>query len=361
MVRSSLGDLRSAHRVRGFTLVELLVVIAIIGILVALLLPAVQAAREAARRAQCLNHLKQLSLACLNYESAKKRLPPGTYFDTEFGGRTVDPPGGNFVTEAMPYMELGSLLDNLDQSVFYASKGGSDTVNETVYADLKFPQLICPSDENAGQPIARDIEVSGRNPRVCQLLWYIGSLGPAPWGTTGFDTEKLGMEDAEYRFLARGCIQGNMNTNDKRCSPCWDSGDCKNEGRRPGLLGRDPEGVKLREVSDGLSNTLLVGETLPFSTIFNCVFCENTPLASTLTPLNLFDEDDRSAANSTATGASSRPRNFPRTGGFKSRHPGGIQFAYGDGSADFIAEEIDLRTFNALGSRAGGEVITEDF
>lgn len=346
----------------GFTLVELLVVIAIIGILVALLLPAVQAARESARRAQCLNRLKQLGLACLNYESARKRLPPGTFFDAEKGGRTLDPPGGNFVTSAMPYMELGALIDNLDETQFYASKSGQggDTVNEAVYANLVISELICPSDEKASDPIATDIEVSGRNPRVGQLLWYKGSAGPAPWGTTAFDQASLDLDSNLYSQLARGCIQGTTNPGNSFCSPCFDSGDCKNESRCPGMFCRDPEGVELRKVADGTSNTLMIGETIPFDTIFNCVFCENTPIASTLTPINVFESDDRSGSlpNNAASG---RPRTFPRTAGFKSRHPGGAQFTFVDGSARFIPETIDVVPFNALGSRGGGDIVTEDF
>src|SRR4051794_21681889 len=100
----------SARRSIGFTLVELLVVIAIIGILVALLLPAIQAAREAARRSQCQNHLKQLGLACLNYESAKKRLPQGF----------ISQPSGveawAWSTFILPYIEEQALYDRLSPS-----------------------------------------------------------------------------------------------------------------------------------------------------------------------------------------------------------------------------------------------------
>ncbi len=94
----------TAHR-RAFTLVELLVVIAIIGILVALLLPAIQAAREAARRAQCQNHLKNLGLACLNYESAKKRLPPGFVSQPNLAEAWA---WGTFI---LPYIEEQGIYD----------------------------------------------------------------------------------------------------------------------------------------------------------------------------------------------------------------------------------------------------------
>src|ERR1700761_9311018 len=100
----------STLRRSAFTLVELLVVIAIIGILVALLLPAIQAAREAARRAQCQNHIKKLALACLNYESSKKHLPPGFISDPT---RTEAWAWSTFI---LPYIEEQALYDKLSPS-----------------------------------------------------------------------------------------------------------------------------------------------------------------------------------------------------------------------------------------------------
>src|SRR5262245_59952849 len=99
---------RTASAPSGFTLVELLVVIAIIGILVALLLPAIQAAREAARRAQCQNHMKNIALACLNYESATKHLPPG-FVSTGTGAIA----SWCWASFALPYLEEQAVYDGL--------------------------------------------------------------------------------------------------------------------------------------------------------------------------------------------------------------------------------------------------------
>src|SRR4030095_16552689 len=138
----------SAPRRSAFTLVELLVVIAIIGILVAMLLPAVQAAREAARTSQCQNNLKQIGIAVLNYEQANKRLPPGGVWDPD--GRR----GGSIYVYLLPMLEEASLYkvfnlrsNNVDDTKCTGTQRRVDaTVIET---------LICPSDD-------REVRYSGR-------------------------------------------------------------------------------------------------------------------------------------------------------------------------------------------------------
>lgn len=330
----------------GFTLVELLVVIAIIGILVALLLPAIQAAREAARRAQCLNNLKQVGLACLNYESTHGTLPPGSYY-----GSNAEPPGGNYITEIMPFMELGTIVNSLDRTNFFTNGGATDTPNERVIADLVFPQLICPSDEKSGEPIIFDIEFSGRNPKQASMLWYVASMG-----TTIPDSVSLlsripinasgGGSLPPPVQVAMGC---NFGTRDgHNCAPCRSNSrlSCSDDSLCGGLICRVHKGVTLRKATDGLSNTFMGGETIPSHIIFNSVFSENFVVASTVTPINLFESDDR---------ARRQPRTYPLTSGFKSWHPGGVHMLFGDGSTRMVQETIDYFIYNALGSRAGGE------
>ena len=172
------------RRRRGFTLVELLVVIAIIGILVALLLPAVQSAREAARRMQCKNNLKQLGLALLNYETSVGRFPPG-----EVHGGDWDPGYAPSYSSAndnhcewdgligiwnnliFPYLEQQSAYDKLE---FDVRKQWTSTANQEVMK-LKFPMFLCPSDPYDG--LTTDWGVGGgqNKARICHYYAVAGS------------------------------------------------------------------------------------------------------------------------------------------------------------------------------------------
>lgn len=336
---------------------ELLVVIAIIGILVALLLPAVQSAREAARRTQCLNNLKQIGLACHNYHSTHKKLPTGSYYNT-----SGTEPGGNWITESMPFMELGTIVEALDDTQYYNNGGPTNTPNERIIAELNFEMLICPSDEMASQAIVNDVESSGRNPKTCQMTWYVGSMGttmPDFLSTLRGQVQSTSSGPLDpVEEVATGCNFGTTEANRNFCAPCKNSTrlQCSSDSLCGGLFCRSTEEIPFRKNTDGTSKTFMVGEHIPSHNYFNSVFSENFVVASTVTPINLFNEESEIARAGPRS-----PRTYPRTMGFKSWHPGGAHMLFGDASARLVQESIDYFAWNALGSRAGGETVTEDF
>jgi prepilin-type N-terminal cleavage/methylation domain-containing protein len=320
----------------GFTLVELLVVIAIIGVLVALLLPAVQAAREAARRNSCTNNMKQIGLALHNFESAKRSLPIGTtYTATTKAGEY-----GTWASQTLPYLELQAAYDRFNfRRPMWNRAAGSN--NDQAAAETVLPVFTCVSDERSSEPILKQGRGESRlvagggtnNPAQGQGLWYTGSLGPTSPDSCAFCPEP------PPSYCCRGCSFGTMATTGPKETCTSTVGDSS-----VGMFTRLPIGYKFSEVTDGLSQTIMFAETLPYHCIWNCVFCVNFPLSSTTVPINHMESD-----SGTRDGA------WPRACGFKSMHPSGANFAMGDASVHFFSEAMDYRVVNELGTRAGGE------
>ncbi len=334
--------------IAGFTLVELLVVIAIIGILVALLLPAIQAVREAARRAQCTNNLRQVGLANLNYENSHKSLPPGSGW-----GRT-DPKEfrGTWVVPILPYLEEEAVASRYD-----STKYPSDLVNATLAATLIIQTLICPSDELSSTPILTGRRSGQTNPPTCQGLWYTGSMGPT---IPDYCSPSFGSIGPTYKLFCIGCGFGTLNYDpakgDTPRGPCSlaQPNPTTNLNTCAGMICRRHIGTKFKSVTDGLSNTFMIGETLPGHWIWNCIFCDNFPVSSTHIPLNTMEQ--RPDATHPAGDV-----DYWLTSGFKSMHPGGASFVMADGSVQFIQESIDYVVYNVLGGRADGETASGAF
>jgi prepilin-type N-terminal cleavage/methylation domain-containing protein/prepilin-type processing-associated H-X9-DG protein len=317
-----------SQRIGGFTLVELLVVIAIIGVLIALLLPAIQAAREAGRCAQCANNLHQIGVALHNYHQAMNHLPYGTDFAGFYGPNPTNK-YGTWTIFILPYLELKNAY-----SQFKLNKPLPDPANADAVT-MKISVYICPSDPLASRPILKnrgDADYGG-NPIQSLGLWYPACIGPTHPDNCPFCPNPT-------PGPKNWCCQG------------WNWGTSNPPANAVGMFGRYPKAYKFKDVTDGTSNTIMAAETRPGDCIFNGAFCPNFPVASTSIPLNTFLSDH----GIKGTDDPSSGLLWAKTSGYKSYHPGGANFLMGDGSLHFFVSSIDFQLYNALGTRAGREI-----
>lgn len=312
----------------GFTLVELLVVIAIIGILVGLLLPAVQAAREAARRMQCQNNLKQLGLSVLNYESANNRFPGA-----------IGPYGccwGTWQVGVLPFMEQNNLFSG------YVGYGGADPgpryshLNNRPVVRTRIPTLTCPSDE-ANAPI---LTITSHN--------YAVNAG----NTSFFQTTLNGIP-----FLGAPFRMYTGSTNDDGPVNASQAATWTRVYGRP---------VKIGEITDGMSNTMMASEVLQGrrNDLRGFTWWGNAAAFVTFLPPNSTLPDVITGGNCVSLTAPRMPctttstATRPRMMGARSLHTGGVNASRCDGSVSFISNNIDFVTWNALGTAQGAETQT---
>ncbi|MCA9268882.1 MAG: DUF1559 domain-containing protein [Planctomycetales bacterium] len=305
----------------GFTLVELLVVIAIIGILVSLLLPAVQSARESARRLQCTNNLKQVALAMAAYETNFKRYPPGR---AGCDGWTDDVcknkqgwqrPGSSGFVFILPQLEQQNLYDKIDTldkgALFPAQPADTDdgttsgwrTANCDLVIKTRLDVFVCPSDDS--KPT-----IDGSKDAVGSYALCQGSNGPT-----------YGISQTQVKHYNNGMF-----------------------------LYVTP--LSSKDVRDGLSNTIFVGETVANNTIesqnrWTLGSRHLSSLRSTDNPLN----------TPPGTGIVVDLYGYKCNGAFGSNHTNGALFGFGDGHVVFLSENIELSTYRALSTRDGKEVI----
>ena len=338
---------RSPASRRGFTLVELLVVIAIIGILVALLLPAVQAAREAARRSQCSNNLKQTGLALQMYNDTFKTLPMGT----------LGSQGAAWSGYILPFMEQQSLQDIMD----FSHSGNQWAIGypgdpNSQMGNLQATQTVVPS--------YRCPSVSG--PKHVYYIstdnWVVFRRAPATYlacasGHTN-DQNTFTYRNGRLSVMMHG-LDGVM----------FQVVGYPEDRRRPGFEGNS---IKLREITDGLSNQIFVGEALP-----------EIEASKAREPLQGFakdhwaiggdDIDDQEGQDASeflgSTGVRMNMQNDPLADQYRgadrqalqlcfgSAHSGGCQAVFGDGSVRFLQESIDPLTWSSLGERDDGRVV----
>lgn len=337
-----------AARRRGFTLVELLVVIAIIGILVALLLPAVQAAREAARRSSCSNNLKQYGVALHNYHDTYKSLPPGGVWNTQSADWNV--PGVSWQARILPYTEQQAVYEKINFNMTPGSSADdnrgwnslADPAKGTLIRQIVIPYAHCPSDET--DPLALDSNWAQTS--------YSGSLGsqrtPSADGNCNKYLDPAGLYHEQLQWNAD---HGNT----------WRKQDVSGVFSRMGFQ----ETMNLAAMLDGTSNVIAIGEILPACNDHTAGMWHYNGMgnahASTSVPINTMTTCATSQADALRRGYP-YPECFTRSNwnfswGFRSRHPGGAQFVFADGSVHFLSSQINYMTYQAMGGRADGRQI----
>ena len=319
-------------RNRAFTLIELLVVIAIIAILIGLLLPAVQKVREAAARMSCQNNLKQWGLAQHTYHDNNGFFPPGGLFGRDFGGSGISDWGddrGTWIVYSLPYVEQQALYQLFPQppSAVYNSAGIARS--QPGFTNFRPKFFRCPSD--------------GWNTEWA-LCNYVGSLGPqCSIGPCGYDP---------YQPL---CNQPGIGV---PSSP--DHGNTLDAGSLRGMYNRFGARVNMASVTDGLSNTILIGETLPewhdhFWSGSWSHYNGGASHATTIVPINY-----RSDSQARCSPPDRSKYNWNLSFGFKSRHAGGVNFVFGDGSVRFVRENINMTTYVLMGCRNDGRPVPNE-
>ncbi|HTQ39268.1 MAG TPA: DUF1559 domain-containing protein [Pirellulales bacterium] len=365
----------------AFTLVELLVVIAIIGILIALLLPAVQAAREAARRTQCSDNLKNLGLGCLNYASAKKTLPPGKVIaSTTTGGATTacgqTNPYANWALNILPFIEETTLYRQ-----YRFDLSNLDPTNEPVRKAI-LPVQSCPSDPNppslqlpqTQQEYSLNIPIATSSYRGVAGRGFFAATDPAE---AYFDSYKAGSGGETMRALDKGPLPAIIVAPPTGATP-----NCEMS-----ILSHSP--VKITQITDGTSKTLLIGEyttitqpepvttggaivsrsafwassvfgnslgsvTLPAAaTDTSATGCRGNPLGcnANATSITLDPDYDKCANGTYATFPQPCYRTFAGVHGGN----GAINFVLCDGSVRVFLATMDIRILSCLATISGGE------
>jgi prepilin-type N-terminal cleavage/methylation domain-containing protein/prepilin-type processing-associated H-X9-DG protein len=333
--------MKASHRRRiAFTLVELLVVIAIIGILIALLLPAVQSAREAARRSQCSNTHKQIGLAMYNFNTARRHFPPGTVYS-----HTSNWPSGGANSPCGPRPDIpannlvGNYPNNYSWSIYimpYLEETGFMQLYDLREGAAGVPAVVDNNFKLSGKPLK--IYQCPDDPQAGELVACCGSR------TNG------ATEDEDVQHTSMCAVVDSVN------HLCADPIPKKFGGRRnisteygDGAFGNFT-GARHKDISDGLAKTLFVGEVLGQGS--------GTHIGHYWASHNLLDTADGINGPNTIVGGKWPSLGY-RYSGFASMHPGGCHFLLGDGHVRMLSETISQKVLTALTTRAGAETVSD--
>ena len=310
---------------RAFTLVELLVVIAIIGILVALLLPAVQSAREASRRSTCSNHLKQLALGVHNFNDTKGSFPRN-------GTKITQGSPSGYGTTSTSWSWLARMLSYIELDAMYQEGNIDDaSILGNVVTPKSHTVFFCPSDNAKAESPSKN-RANGWITGDCGLANYKGIQG-SNWCWGDYPHTPPGGTCHSFWYVPDGYGNGCFHRNDI-LTP-----------------------LKLTDIKDGTSNTFMLGEDIPSLNGWCSWVYANHAVGTCGIPPNtniskMYPISNKGPANG-ENGA------WTNTFSFRSRHPNGLQFAYADGSVHYIRENIDLGMYRALSTISGGETTAE--
>ena len=322
---------------QAFTLVELLVVIAIIGLLVSLLLPAVQAARESSRRTSCFNNLKQVGIGLLHYHDALKQFPPA-YVVSPTTNTLMGPPdpttgdtgpGWGFCTLLLPYMEQAALYRSLNINLPCWSPANAVPVKTVV------PQFICPSAVNMGQPpVYNVIDASGNTLATFARGNYVGIAGRfSPWQQyfdPGLDLSTANVGG----FAVDGVLYRNSHT-------------------------------RIGDILDGTSHTLIVSEKTPYHSDSTWVGVVPGGVTNPTPRFAVVGPDPSTSQVNVHTGPTPgeippviKPPSQPlaNTDEVWSNHPNGANALFCDGSVKFVLDTVDNLTWSFYGTRSAGDI-----